>query len=44
MTPHSAAYTEECLKKMSLFCGENIYNFFNNNINKDLLINKEILN
>ena len=44
MTPHSAAYTEECLKKMSLFCGENIDNFFNNNFNKDLLINKEILN
>ena len=42
LTPHSAAYTEECLSKMSMYCAENINNFFNNNPNISLLINKEI--
>ena len=42
LTPHSAAYTEECLSKMSMYCAENINNFFKNNPNISLLINKEI--
>lgn len=42
LTPHSAAYTEECLSMMSMHCAENINNFFNNKSDISLLINKEI--
>ena len=42
LTPHSAAYTEECLSKMSMYCAENINDFFNDKPNISLLINKEI--
>ena len=42
LTPHSAAYTEECLAKMSLHCAINIENFFKGNIDQSRLINKKI--
>jgi len=44
MTPHSAAYTSECVDKMSLYSAINIDNFFNKKIDSSLLINKEIYN
>ena len=40
LTPHSAAYTEECLSEMSLHCAINIENFFKGNIDQSRLINK----
>lgn len=40
LTPHSAAYTEECLSEMSLHCAINIENFFTGNIDQSRLINK----
>ena len=42
LTPHSAAYTEECLAEMSLHCAINIENFFKGNIDQSRLINKKI--
>ena len=42
LTPHSAAYTEECLAEMSMYCAKNINDFFNDKINKSLLVNKDI--
>lgn len=42
LTPHSAAYTEECLAEMSLHCAINIENFFKGKIDNTRLINKEI--
>ena len=42
LTPHSAAYTEECLAEMSLHCAINIENFFKGKIDQSRLINKEI--
>ena len=42
LTPHSAAYTEECLAEMSMYCAKNINDFFNNKMNKSLLVNKDI--
>ena len=42
LTPHSAAYTDECLAEMSLHCAINIENFFKGKINQSRLINKEI--
>ena len=42
LTPHSAAYTEECLAEMSMHCAKNINDFFNNKMNKSLLVNKDI--
>ena len=42
LTPHSAAYTEECLSEMSMHCAKNINDFFNNKMNKSLLVNKDI--
>ena len=42
LTPHSAAYTEECLAEMSMHCAKNISDFFNNKMNKSLLVNKDI--
>ena len=40
LTPHSAAYTEECLSEMSLHCAINIENFFKGNVDQSRLINK----
>ena len=42
LTPHSAAYTDECLAEMSLHCAINIENFFKGKIDQSRLINKEI--
>lgn len=42
LTPHSAAYTQECLAEMSLHCAINIENFFKGKIDNTRLINKEI--
>ncbi len=42
LTPHSAAYTEECLAEMSMYCAKNINDFFNNKMNESLLVNKDI--
>ena len=42
LTPHSAAYTDECLADMSLHCAINIENFFKGKIDQSRLINKEI--
>ena len=42
LTPHSAAYTDECLSEMSLHCAINIENFFKGKIDQSRLINKEI--
>lgn len=42
LTPHSAAYTEECLQEMSLHCAINIENFFKGKIDQSRLVNKEI--
>jgi len=42
LTPHSAAYTDECLAEMSLHCAINIENFFKGNIDQSRLINKKI--
>lgn len=42
LTPHSAAYTDECLAEMSLHCAINIENFFKGKVDQSRLINKEI--
>ena len=43
LSPHSAAYTKEAVKKMSLSCCQNVIDYFNGNIKKELIVNlKEI--
>ena len=46
LTPHNAALTLECRKRMSLECAENIVYFFNNDkkLNINNIINRKILN
>ena len=39
LSPHSAAYTKEAIKKMSLSCCQNVIDYFNGNIKKDLVVN-----
>ena len=45
LTPHNAALTLECRKRMSLECAENIAYFFNNNkkLNIKNIVNRKIL-
>tara|TARA_X000000368_G_scaffold240241_1_gene189694 strand:+ start:971 stop:1942 length:972 start_codon:yes stop_codon:yes gene_type:complete len=46
LTPHNAALTLECRKRMSVECAENIVYFFNNDkkLNINNIVNRKILN
>jgi len=39
LSPHSAAYTKEAIKKMSISCCQNVIDYFEGNIKKDLVVN-----
>ena len=45
LTPHNAALTLECRKRMSVECAENIVYFFNNDkkLNINNIVNSKIL-
>ena len=44
LSPHSAAYTKEAIKKMSLSCCQNVIDYFTGNINKELIVNFDKIN
>ena len=46
LTPHNAALTIECRKRMSIECAENIYYYFKNKpkLNKKNIVNKKVIN
>jgi D-3-phosphoglycerate dehydrogenase / 2-oxoglutarate reductase len=43
MTPHSAAATEQGLRRMGLSCAESIISYFKGRLDDDVVINKEVL-
>ncbi len=43
MSPHSAAATEQGLRRMGLSCAESIISFFKGQLDPDVVINKEVL-
>lgn len=43
MTPHSAAATEQGLRRMGLSCAESIIGFFQGRLDPDVVVNKEVL-
>jgi D-3-phosphoglycerate dehydrogenase len=43
MTPHSAAATEQGLRRMALSCADSILAVFENNLDPDVVINQEVL-
>jgi D-3-phosphoglycerate dehydrogenase len=43
MTPHSAAATEQGMRRMGLSCAESIIDFFAGRLDPDVVINKEVL-
>ena len=43
MTPHSAAATEQGLRRMALSCADSILSVFANKLDPDVVINQEVL-
>ena len=43
MTPHSAAATEEGVRRMSLSCADSVLAAFEGRLDPDVVINKEVL-
>ena len=43
MTPHSAAATEQGLRRMALSCADSILSVFANTLDPDAVINQEVL-
>lgn len=43
VSPHSAAFTEECARRMALACAENVIAAFEGRLDPDLVVNREIL-
>ena len=41
LTPHSAALTKECWKRMGIETVQNIFNFFNGDISNKVIVNKD---
>jgi D-3-phosphoglycerate dehydrogenase len=43
VTPHTAAATEQSMRRMGLSCAESIIGHFNGTLDEDMVINKEVL-
>ena len=43
MTPHSAAATEQSMRRMGLSCVDSIIRHFRGDIDMDMVINKEVI-
>jgi len=43
MTPHSAAATEQSVRRMGLSCADSVLAAFENRLDPDVVINKEVM-
>lgn len=43
LTPHSGAFTEECVRRMAIICAENVLARRSGNLNPSLVVNAEVL-
>lgn len=43
VSPHSAAFTEECVRRMALACADNVIAAFGGTLNPELVVNREVL-
>lgn len=43
VSPHSAAFTEECARRMALACAENVIAAFDGGLDPDLVVNRDVL-
>jgi len=43
VSPHCAAFTEECARRMALACAENVLAAFDGILNPELVVNREVL-
>jgi len=43
VSPHCAAFTEECARRMAMACAENVLAVFDGNLNPDLVVNQKVL-
>jgi len=43
VSPHCAAFTEECARRMALACAENVIATFEGRLDPDLVVNREVL-
>ncbi len=43
VSPHCAAFTEECARRMALACADNVLAAFDGRLDPDLVVNREVL-
>ena len=43
VSPHAAAFTEECARRMALACAENVLAAFDGSLDAELVVNREVL-